>query len=254
MPELSTPITIAISIAVGLLSVLCLHMIKAGTQSYEAREKLLTGAEINFFKHLQRAIGDAAMIFCMVRMADILTVKKSLQGKRLKQKIAPIAQKHLDFVLVDKEMNILAAIELNDKTHNLPDRKARDIFVRKTLKSAGIPLIEIPAARTYKLQKIRDVIADNVPSLLVSMSIPDAVKNRKEEKLRESSMNQKLEVQQIVSNNVEVEAGPEPTEFIQHERKKLSEYHEADAGSSETPLSPFERAEIKAREYERNLN
>ena len=116
MPELSIPLMLLISLGAGLLSVLILHAIKTGNQTYIAREKLLTGAEINFFRYLQRAIGDTAMIFCMVRMADILTIKKNLSGKKLKQTLAPVAQKHLDFVLVDEEMNILAAIELNDKS------------------------------------------------------------------------------------------------------------------------------------------
>ena len=269
MSGLSTTNIIFISLAAGLLAVIFLHFLKKGSQTYQARGKLLTAAEINFYNHLQRAIGEKATIFCMVRMADILTVKASLKGKRLKQIIAPIAQKHLDFVLVDKDMSILCAIELNDKSHDRPDRIARDKFVRKTLKTAGIPLIEIPASRSYSIVKVREAIADQVPSLLVALSLPEAIP-KKENNLKAATVNtevKQVEIQPIeedpvvepieedsVVEPIDEESVVEPIEEIEANkpRKTLADIqHQVpiEKAGSEKTLSPYEQAQLKAQQY-----
>jgi len=61
-----------------------------------------------------------------------------------------IAQKHLDFVLIDPATTrVRAAIELDDRSHARGDRRGRDRFVEAAMRAAGVPLIRLPAKSAY---------------------------------------------------------------------------------------------------------
>jgi len=65
-----------------------------------------------------------------------------------------IAQKHVDFVIFDKDLYVLFAIELDDSTHETKDAKKRDHLKDKAFAAAGIPLKrirEIDKKQIYKL-------------------------------------------------------------------------------------------------------
>ncbi len=81
----------------------------------------------------------------------VITVKdwQSRHGRK-------IAQKHLDFVLITyKATRIVAAIELNDATHDSTSRQQRDEFIEDALASARIPLVTFPIYQEYDPAKIR---------------------------------------------------------------------------------------------------
>ncbi|MEK6238193.1 MAG: DUF2726 domain-containing protein, partial [Planctomycetales bacterium] len=105
---------------------------------YRSRGALLTPGERRFYQQgLKPAVGDRYLISFKVRLADVITVDdwESKHGRR-------IAQKHLDFVLTTpKTTRIVAAVELNDASHEASDRIRRDEFLRQALRSAGIPLV-----------------------------------------------------------------------------------------------------------------
>lgn len=119
---------------------------------YVNRAVLLTAGERRFFHDgLKLAIGERYLVSFKVRLADVITVKdwQSSYGRK-------IAQKHLDFVLVTPQATrIVAAIELNDASHESADRKQRDAFIGDALKSARVPLITFPIYRKYDPEKIR---------------------------------------------------------------------------------------------------
>jgi hypothetical protein len=100
---------------------------------------------------LVAAIGDRYLISFKVRLADVITAEnwESTHGRK-------IAQKHLDFVLTTpKTVRIVAAVELNDASHDAANRQRRDEFLFQALHSAGIPLIAFPIYHTYDCQKIK---------------------------------------------------------------------------------------------------
>jgi very-short-patch-repair endonuclease len=45
--------------------------------------------------------------------------------------------------------DIRLAIELDDRTHQRPDRRDRDTFVDRALATAGVPILRVPAAARY---------------------------------------------------------------------------------------------------------
>ncbi len=122
---------------------------------YFSQDHLLTPGERRFYHHgLKLAIGDRYLISFKVRLADVITAKdwESSYGRK-------IAQKHLDFVLTTpKTTRIVAAVELNDASHNASDRQHRDDFLLQALHSAGIPLITFPIYHKYDAEQIRSRI------------------------------------------------------------------------------------------------
>ena len=49
----------------------------------------------------------------------------------------------VDFLLVDQSFSPQICIEINDKTHEEPERIKRDLFVKEACAAAGIPLVPL---------------------------------------------------------------------------------------------------------------
>lgn len=125
---------------------------------YRKHRYILTKAERSFYGVIKQATEENYEIFIKIRIADIL---KPNIGNRSEWQTAfnKIAHKHFDFVICKKKtLQIIAVIELNDKSHDEPDREKRDKFVREACKSAGMPIIFITAKNGYNIEKTRQLI------------------------------------------------------------------------------------------------
>ena len=128
-----------------------------GRLPYEKRARLVTKAELRFYKSLDKAVQDDWAIFAMVRIADILRVPQDVPKR--KNWVNKILAKHIDFVLVDPaSLEPQVAIELDDRSHERKDRQERDEFVDHAFESAGMPLIRFPVRASYHAREIREVI------------------------------------------------------------------------------------------------
>ena len=124
---------------------------------YEARGQLVTKSELRFYKSLLKAVQDDWEIFAMVRIADLLRVEKGNQQRR--KWLNKILAKHIDFVLCDPgSLQPIVCIELDDPSHNRPDRIERDIFVNSAFEAAELPLLRIPTQPKYLSREIRELI------------------------------------------------------------------------------------------------
>ena len=124
---------------------------------YLARGQLVTKSELKFYKSLSKAVQDDFQIFAMVRIADLLRVEKG--NKHRRKWLNKILAKHIDFVLCDPgSLKPLVCLELDDVSHQRPDRIERDKFVNLAFKSAQLPLLRIPTQTEYKSQEIRELI------------------------------------------------------------------------------------------------
>ena len=114
---------------------------------FQPRHFLLTRNEAAFFRVLTAVVGDRYLISCKVRLADLVTcADRDWQRGHANR----IAQKHVDFVVTRIETSrIVAAIELDDRSHGLPDRRKRDMFLNGLFRQTGICLIRIPASWNY---------------------------------------------------------------------------------------------------------
>lgn len=128
---------------------------------YKPNSKLLSAAEAKLFRVLEQACGTELRVFVKVRLADLLTIDPSLTGKARIIALNRVAAKHVDFVLCRcEDLSPVCVVELNDSSHNRPDRSWRDRFVAEVCKVVGLPLMVVPVRRTYDVEVLRgDVLA-----------------------------------------------------------------------------------------------
>jgi len=130
---------------------------KTGTSfPYEKIAALFTPAERAFLGVLDQAIGNDFRIMGKVRLADVLKVQSGLSRGENQAAWNRIKSKHVDFVVCDPDdLSIQCVVELDDKSHQRPDRKQRDAFVDNALNAAGIPVFHVAAKQAYSIAEIR---------------------------------------------------------------------------------------------------
>ena len=70
-----------------------------------------------------------------------------------------IKSRHIDFVVFDPgNGNVEYVIELDDKSHRTEKAKEADQLKNSILKKVNIPLIRIPAKRTYDHKAIKKIL------------------------------------------------------------------------------------------------
>ncbi len=126
---------------------------------YQLRDNFLSPAELSFFEVLRNAVGNRAALCTKVSLGDIFFVKKD-DPSRFRIYTNKIDRKHVDFLLCDSAtMRPILGIELDDKSHQRPDRQERDAFVDQVFKAAGLPLLHIPVKRQYAVQELAEQLA-----------------------------------------------------------------------------------------------
>lgn len=126
--------------------------------AYEA-VALLTPAERSFYGVLQQVLASDYQILAKVRLADIIQPVQDSNRSSWQSALNRINQKHVDFVLCDSaHLNIVAVIELDDRTHERIEREVRDSFVDTALKGAGIPVLRVSARQSYSPTQIREQV------------------------------------------------------------------------------------------------
>jgi hypothetical protein len=125
--------------------------------AFERRGPLVTDAELRFYRVLQAAVGGSWSVFTMVRLADLVKVRKDVAEAQVWRN--KTFGKHVDFVLCDNDsLNVCLAIELDDASHRRKDRQERDAFVNQALASAGLPLLRVPVTQEYDKIELRKTI------------------------------------------------------------------------------------------------
>jgi hypothetical protein len=122
------------------------------TSAYRPRRYLLTHNEAAFFRVLASLVGNRYQISCKVRLADIVTCSDRDWNRGHGNRIA---QKHLDFVLsCPTSSRIVAAIELDDRSHRSRIRQERDLFLNRLCSRMAVPLLRVPACWEYDRDRV----------------------------------------------------------------------------------------------------
>ena len=133
---------------------------KTQAYPYEKADALFTSAERAFLQALEQGVGTQWRITGKVRLGDILSVHKGLSNSQRTSARNRINQKHVDFVLCDpRTLQIVGVIELDDRSHDRPDRQRRDEFVDHALGAAGIPILHVKVQKSYRAEEVRQWIA-----------------------------------------------------------------------------------------------
>jgi hypothetical protein len=121
------------------------------TGTYRQR-KLMSDNEEEFFGRLIVALPDH-YVFPQVAMSALLdaasTDKKEAHSHRMS-----IAQKRVDYVVCTRRCEVVAVVELDDKTHS----RAKDELRDARLEQAGIRTIRFEARNKPKVDAIRTII------------------------------------------------------------------------------------------------
>ena len=125
---------------------------------YHLRDDFLSHAELSFYLVLKKVVSEKALICTKVDLGDLFYVKSSDPSK-FRIYTNKIDRKHVDYLLCNPiTVKPLLGIELDDKSHQKSDRQARDEFVEKVFKAAKLPLIRIPAHRSYSSSELESLL------------------------------------------------------------------------------------------------
>lgn len=121
---------------------------------YRGKKYLLTKAEVAFFNVLHPIVDKHMHLFAMVRLADLVYIARGTEKRRSFQN--RVNQKHVDFVLCKRgDLKPVLAIELDDSSHQRPDRQERDIFLEDVLEQAKLPLLRVPVRANYDVAELK---------------------------------------------------------------------------------------------------
>lgn len=109
---------------------------------YKHKDFFLTRAEHECYDALVEAVGSDYHIFAQVHLPTI--IDHTVGGQDWRAALAHINRKSVDFVLCDKAyISPKLAIELDDRSHERPDRQERDQEVERILREVGVPLLRL---------------------------------------------------------------------------------------------------------------
>ncbi|MFH1246176.1 MAG: DUF2726 domain-containing protein [Candidatus Liptonbacteria bacterium] len=111
------------------------------------------------------AVGNEYRIFAQVHLSTL--VDNKIVGQNWLAAFRHISEKSVDFVLCDKAyLSAKLVIELDDKTHERPERQERDREVERILKEAGIPLLRSENHGRFEpsalAEKVKNAIAQKI--------------------------------------------------------------------------------------------
>ncbi len=128
---------------------------------YKKQQFFMTRAEHEFYDALVSAVGGQYFIFAQVHLPILLDNK--VVGQDYRAALAHINRKSVDFVLCDKAyISPKLAIELDDRSHERPDRIERDSEVERMLSDAGLPLLRIENRGTFNPVELTARIAEKI--------------------------------------------------------------------------------------------
>ena len=115
----------------------------------------MTNSEVRFFARLQEAMPEH-FIFAQVQLSRLI---QSTDLDDAAFWFNRICRMSADYVLVDRNaQTIIAVIELDDWTHDKPERQRADQKKTKAIESAGLPLIRFDGRRMPDSKQLRQEI------------------------------------------------------------------------------------------------
>jgi hypothetical protein len=129
---------------------------------FNLRDDFLSPAEASFFRLLKGVVIDEYLIFPKVSLKDIFFVSRPQENMAYYNKID---RKHVDFLLCDAHtLKPAVGIELDDSSHQRPERVERDEWVGKVFEQAGLPLRRIQVRRAYSQQELEELVRGAAPA------------------------------------------------------------------------------------------
>ncbi len=182
-------ILLAVTAAFILLFILLRIFRPKDKYPYERRD-LLTSNELAFYQVLYPIVCQHGWQLLMkMRLADIMAVRKGTEDYMAY--FNKIKAKHTDFVFCDPEtLEILAGLELDDPSHERPDRIERDEFVDNAYAAAGIPLIHV--WNPIESEELEQILLEVLPSFAAEECNEEATNDEPDEEAHEKTEDESL--------------------------------------------------------------
>jgi hypothetical protein len=156
MNEIVVAVIIGVLLIAGIIRWLWIRKLK--NKIYIGQRLLLTPAEQNLVSYLFSVLElfPHTHLLCKVRIADIVELNPTLDGKRYAKGLSAIAAKHVDYCVVDRRTwEPIVVLELDDKSHDRLDRQQRDAFVDQVFAEVNLPIIHVKAKARYSVKEIK---------------------------------------------------------------------------------------------------
>ena len=152
-------LSILIGVAIAIKEIINFKTSNTEKKSFQKlpykKKNIMTDPELSFFRVLEKKYSTQYYIIPQVVLSSIIDVdlpKKFFAYKGYRSKID---KKTIDFVLFSKDtFKPFMAIELDESSHSLPDRKERDEFVNPLFEKVGIKLKRVMVANSYNIDNL----------------------------------------------------------------------------------------------------
>ena len=136
--------------------------------AYKCKWYPLTKSELRFFHTLLGVVHNFYYVVPQVHLSNLLDHKT--WGQNWRGALSRIQRKSVDYVICSRrELTPVCAVELDNPSHNKPDRVERDKLVEALFKEAGIPLIRIKTQEQDDVGLLRIKLGEVI--------VPDGVKS-----------------------------------------------------------------------------
>lgn len=111
---------------------------------YKLTKCILSDKERYFYRAV-RPIADkmGLLVFTKMRIIDLMYIPEERENRQ--KWVNKVKSKHIDFIFVDSELKVKLLVEIDDPTHNRPDRIARDEEVDEIFKQLGLKVLHLRA-------------------------------------------------------------------------------------------------------------
>jgi hypothetical protein len=121
---------------------------------FHLRDDFLSPAEASFFHVLRMVTGQQVVALAKVNLNDLFFAQTG-DTRRNRAANNRIDRKHVDFLLCDAQtLWPVLGIELDDRSHERPERKARDELVDGVFAAAGLPLLRVRVRQGYAPEEL----------------------------------------------------------------------------------------------------
>jgi hypothetical protein len=120
-----------------------------GAWPFHVRKPMTNPEQVLYFRLLEAL--PEHIVLAQVQLSRFLGVDKSQPVRRWLNRINRLS---VDFLVLKRDASVVAAIELDDKTHERPDRREADGRKARALAAAGVPLLRWNVTRMPSREEI----------------------------------------------------------------------------------------------------
>ncbi|MGB2816185.1 MAG: DUF2726 domain-containing protein [Burkholderiaceae bacterium] len=126
-----------------------------GPWPFVVRKPMTVPEQVLYFRLLEAL--PEHIVLAQVQLSRFLTVKRGQSSRGWLNRVNRLS---VDFLILKKDATVVAAVELDDKTHQRTDRREADSRKNRALSDAGVRLVrwnvgDMPSASTIRVDIAR---------------------------------------------------------------------------------------------------